>query len=103
MEYKECCICHNTYEGFGNNPWPLMDTEDQCCDECNKQVVAIRIHRLLKTERRFSMIAGFIFGLSIGLLIAMFVYLIMDAKIYELKNRYTSALKLSTMKWRDLT
>jgi hypothetical protein len=49
------------------------------------------------------MIAGFIFGLSIGLLIAMFVYLIMDAKIYELKNRYTSALKLSTMKWRDLT
>jgi len=43
METKKCCICHNTYEGFGNNPWPLMDTEDQCCDDCNKQVTAARI------------------------------------------------------------
>jgi len=54
MEYKECCICHNTYEGFGNNPWPLMDTEDQCCDECNKQVVAIRIADYLRQKGEFA-------------------------------------------------
>lgn len=49
------------------------------------------------------MLAGFILGLSVGIFIAGFVYMFMDAKIYELKNRYASALKLSTIRWKDIT
>ena len=30
----KCCICGQTYFGYGNNPWPLKE-EGECCDKCN--------------------------------------------------------------------
>ena len=37
MEYamcvNTCCLCGKTYQGFGNNAWPLAN--GRCCDECN--------------------------------------------------------------------
>lgn len=35
-----CSICSNTFEGFGNNPWPFdQNKEDRCCDDCNIRFV----------------------------------------------------------------
>lgn len=32
----KCCICKNTFDGFGNNPYPVSkDPDDICCDTCN--------------------------------------------------------------------
>ena len=44
MEFK-CCICGGTFEGYGNNPWPVVKDEDaECCDRCNaNRVVPARI------------------------------------------------------------
>lgn len=39
-EIKTCCICGNTFVGWGNNPWPVKD-DGECCDECNDKVVLI--------------------------------------------------------------
>lgn len=45
-KYKTCCICGKTFKGWGNNPWPVMDS-GECCDECNfTQVIPARIKRL---------------------------------------------------------
>lgn len=29
-----CCICGETFHGYGNNPWPVKE-EGVCCNECN--------------------------------------------------------------------
>lgn len=35
-----CCVCGCEFEGYGNNPYPLVnDEEARCCDECNDAVV----------------------------------------------------------------
>ena len=40
--YK-CCLCGGKFEGYGNNPEPLVTTEGQrCCDECNSKVILYR-------------------------------------------------------------
>lgn len=42
----KCCICGNEIEGYGNNPYPVCDKEDQtsrCCDDCNNLVIIARI------------------------------------------------------------
>jgi len=43
-----CCICGETFVGYGNNPWPLSKNEtDRCCDDCNmKEVIPARLNRL---------------------------------------------------------
>jgi len=48
------------------------------------------------------MLAGFILGLSVGIFIAGFVYIFMDSKLYELRNKYATVFKQSTIKWRDI-
>lgn len=47
MEFK-CCICGGTFEGYGNNPWPVVNDEDaRCCDVCNAlEVVPERIKQI---------------------------------------------------------
>ena len=36
----ECCICHKTFTGWGNDPYPVeKDPNAQCCDACNMGVV----------------------------------------------------------------
>lgn len=38
---SECSICQRRYEGHGNNAWPITDA--RCCDDCDHQVVAVRL------------------------------------------------------------
>ena len=41
-----CSLCGGPYEHFGNNPEPLKDFEERCCDDCNWQkVVPARLGR----------------------------------------------------------
>lgn len=35
---RECVICGREFSGYGNNPWPVMQS-GKCCDECNFDVV----------------------------------------------------------------
>lgn len=35
---QECVICGREFSGYGNNPWPVMQS-GKCCDECNFDVV----------------------------------------------------------------
>jgi len=37
-----CCLCHNPYQGWGHNPYPLVPRDDydsRCCDRCNTEEV----------------------------------------------------------------
>jgi len=35
-----CSICKKPFQGFGNNPQPVIDDFDaRCCDECNRGIV----------------------------------------------------------------
>jgi hypothetical protein len=35
-----CCLCHETFEGYGNNPYPVITDEGaSCCDVCNRTIV----------------------------------------------------------------
>jgi hypothetical protein len=45
-DYK-CCLCGETFTGYGNNPFPLSENpEDRCCDTCNiLKVIPARIHK----------------------------------------------------------
>ena len=55
---KICCICGLCFEGFGNNPWPVVDSENAvCCDDCDSLVVlperwkiAIKRHEAKKAQ-----------------------------------------------------
>lgn len=36
MKNYKCCICGDTFCGWGNNPSPVVNDEDAlCCDNCN--------------------------------------------------------------------
>lgn len=35
---RECVICGREFSGYGNNPWPVMQS-GKCCDECNFDAV----------------------------------------------------------------
>jgi hypothetical protein len=34
-----CSLCGGPYERYGNNPWPVREVEERCCDKCNETVV----------------------------------------------------------------
>ncbi len=41
-ESKECCICHKSFNGYGNNAAPVAD--GICCDDCNiEKVIPARL------------------------------------------------------------
>lgn len=43
MEHRfRCCICKKTFNGYGNNPWPLKE-KGQCCNSCNEDVTLARL------------------------------------------------------------
>lgn len=49
-KYK-CCICFKYFEGYGNNPYPVLK-EGECCNECNqKYVIPARIS-LMKIKEK---------------------------------------------------
>lgn len=35
---RVCCICRKEYEGYGNNPQPVV-LIGRCCDECNRDII----------------------------------------------------------------
>lgn len=37
-----CCLCRRRVPSY-NNPDPLMDGTEDCCDECNQLVKAARV------------------------------------------------------------
>ena len=46
VRYFRCCLCTDFFEGWGNNPDPVRDTEgeyfnedEECCNECNTNKV----------------------------------------------------------------
>jgi len=46
VRYFGCCLCDDVFEGYGNNPDPVkntegedFDTEEECCDRCNSTKV----------------------------------------------------------------
>ena len=51
-EVWKCCICGEYFTGWGNNPWPISDKEeDRCCDMCDTtKVLPARI--AMSIERR---------------------------------------------------
>lgn len=51
-EKHVCCICGEEFEGWGNNPYPLVDDENaRCCDECNTLVIVARLIELSEKEK----------------------------------------------------
>ena len=45
----KCCICGCYYEGWGNNPSPVSNSEyARCCDLCNTTVVIPARLKLLR-------------------------------------------------------
>ena len=51
MEFK-CCICGRTFNGYGNNPWPVVnDVYARCCDQCNEvEVIPARILQIMENS-----------------------------------------------------
>ena len=35
-----CCFCRETFRGYGNNPWPVLEG-GTACDACNRSIVII--------------------------------------------------------------
>ena len=49
-DYRTCCICGGTWEGYGNNPDPVKQ-KGRCCDECNiLYVIPARMKALEEEE-----------------------------------------------------
>lgn len=44
----KCCICGETFTGWGNNPWPVVeDAEARCCNYCNDaKVIPARLEMM---------------------------------------------------------
>ena len=45
-----CCICGKTFNGCGNNPYPVSKDENaKCCDQCNlDSVIPARLMEILQ-------------------------------------------------------
>lgn len=52
MERRTCVICGKSFEGHGNNAWPV--SEGLCCDACNiTSVLPARMQEaILETFRK---------------------------------------------------
>lgn len=48
-----CAICGTLFNGYGNNPWPVVEDDDaRCCDYCNHtEVVPARMAMVLPPAR----------------------------------------------------
>ena len=44
-----CCLCGRTFIGWSNNPAPLGNDDDECCNECNyTKVIPARMEQMIK-------------------------------------------------------
>ena len=75
-----CCLCGEAEFGYGNNPAPLDQMPNRCCDACNyTKVIPARIEMMFAENRGFSSedsqdeaaaaIIGGIFTVSMGALL----------------------------------
>jgi hypothetical protein len=47
MKKIKCILCGIMFEGYGNNPAPLADASDRCCDYCNQhKVIPARLKKI---------------------------------------------------------
>jgi hypothetical protein len=45
-ERRICSLCGEPFIGMGNNPEPLKNDQERCCDDCNlNKVIPARIMR----------------------------------------------------------
>ena len=52
MEKHICCICGKEFEGWGNDPAPVvMDENAKCCDACDLGVVVPARIKAMRKER----------------------------------------------------
>ena len=50
-EERTCSLCGDTFIGMGNNPEPLAEFEDRCCDDCNwTKVIPARFPKELQAR-----------------------------------------------------
>jgi len=50
---KTCCFCNQTFTGYGNNPAPLADSDQCCCDACNlRYVIPARLVKAAEMYRK---------------------------------------------------
>ena len=53
---QTCCICGKEFTGYGHSPYPVKETDAECCNECNARVVLpkraelSKKHEAMKTE-----------------------------------------------------
>lgn len=45
----KCCICFKEFEGYGNNPEPVL-SKGKCCDKCNQMYVIPARISLMKNK-----------------------------------------------------
>jgi hypothetical protein len=44
---RECSLCGDTFVGLGNNPEPLAEFDERCCNDCNTtKVIPARLGQL---------------------------------------------------------
>lgn len=42
----KCSLCNGKYTNYGNNPQPLKEYWQRCCDKCNfNKVIPARMHK----------------------------------------------------------
>lgn len=50
-EIHECCICHQMFIGWGNNPFPVdLGYKSVCCDKCNSEIVIPKRIEMMKAK-----------------------------------------------------
>jgi hypothetical protein len=55
-EVRDCSLCGRKFRGMGNNPEPLAEFEQRCCDECNQtKVIPARMSRRLGSGGHFGL------------------------------------------------
>lgn len=53
MNEKKCCLCGKMFKEWGNNPAPLADSKDSCCDDCNlKKVIPARLKKFYSETKK---------------------------------------------------
>lgn len=52
-QIKQCCLCGDIIDGWGNNASPLgLYETDRCCDQCNhEKVIPARINQIFQNHK----------------------------------------------------
>jgi len=62
MEHRfRCCICKKTFNGYGNNPWPLKN-KGQCCNSCNGDVILARLAYMVAEKEMKDKVKNYLDG-----------------------------------------